>query len=455
MRRTISRLTAAMVAASLLSPLAFGATKADTDVFLGNLLFDLPAPGGNGRSCATCHIDGGNFVLTPEHVATLPSSDPLFRRIDADDPNASKPTYDHVRAGLIRVVLPLAKNLDVIDINGNVITNADRTITVWRGVPSIENTALTAPYQYDGRAPTYQEQAAGALQLHAQVPFQYPNSILDLFAKFEATIFSSNKIRAVAQQLNAGNQPANPDLTGHFPPNSDEAAGQVIFAQACAICHGGARGNTVTSQAAHDQTFFATNPDGTPVFDQNGPVLSGTHQDDPFINIGSASFSYLTQPGTGPILGLPGPFSAVTYIDQIPDHNTLDLPHYRIRFYTDATRTSKVVDLPPLPTQGLSPSFVPQAYSVDPGRCIISGDPADYESFKVPQLRGLARTAPYFHDGSMKTLDDVVEFYSSRVLVFVAAAGFPPVNPTLSAGGQTESLTPLQKRQLVKFLKTL
>ena len=426
-----------------------------SQVILGNLLFDLPSAGGNGRACATCHVDNDHFTLTPSHVVSLPSTDPLFRRIDADDPTASKLTYDHVRAGLIRVVLPLADNLDVIDSNGNVITNAARTIAVWRGVPTIENTALTAPYQYDGRAPTYQVQAAGALQLHAQVPFQYPENVLDIFAKFEATVFSSDKIRDVAQQLNAGNQPADPDLTTQFAPGSDEAAGQAIFAQACALCHGGPRGNTITSQAAHDDTFFAINPDGTPVFDQNGPVLSDTHQDDRFMNIGTAAFSYLTQPGTGPVLGLPNGFSAVTYIDQFPDHNTVDLPHYRIRFYTDATRTTKLIDLPPLPTQGLSPSFIPQAYSVDPGRCIISGDPADYEAFKVPQLRGLAHTAPYFHDGSMKTLDDVVEFYSSRVLLFVSVNSFPPIQPSLSAGGEPEALKPLQKQQLVKFLKTL
>jgi len=455
MQKTIGRLTVIMVAVNFFSPWALAADKSNNQVFLGNLLFDLPAAGGNGRACATCHIDDDNFVLTPEYIASLPSTDPLFKRIDADDPNAINPTYNHLREGLIRVVLPLANNLDVIDANGNVITNADRTISVWRGVPTIENTALTAPYQYDGRAPTFREQAAGALQAHAQVPFKYPNNVLDLFGKFEETIFSSNKIRNVAKQLNAGNQPVNPDLTGHFPPGSDEAAGQALFAQACALCHGGARGNQVTSQAAHDQTFFAINPDGTPVFDQNGPVLLGTHQDDVFMNIGTSVFSYLTQPGTGPVLGLPGPFTAFTYIDQFPDHNTLDLPHYRIRFYTDASRTTKVVDLPPLPTQGLSPSFAPQAYSVDPGRCIISGDPADYESFKAPQLRGLANTAPYFHDGSMKTLEDVVEFYSARVFVFVPAAGLPPINPTLSVGGVPEALSPLQKQQLVKFLKTL
>src|SRR5262249_28465757 len=150
-------------------------------------------------------------------------------------------------------------------------------------------------------------------------------------AAFEQTVFSSNAIASVAASLAGGGNPADPDLQGVFPPGSDEAEGQKIFAQACVLCHGGARGNTITSQAAHDQTFFALNPDGTPLFGPNGPVLSGTHQNDPFMNIGTSVFTYLTQPGTGPIPSLPFPFNAFTYIDNYPNHSALPMPQYRIR----------------------------------------------------------------------------------------------------------------------------
>ena len=36
------------------------------------------------------------------------------------------------------------------------------------------------------------------------------------------------------------------------------------------------------------------------------------------------------------------------------------------------------------------------------------------DKFKVPGVRGLASRAPYFHDGSAATLEEVVEFYSTR-----------------------------------------
>ena len=50
----------------------------------------------------------------------------------------------------------------------------------------------------------------------------------------------------------------------------------------------------------------------------------------------------------------------------------------------------------------------------DPGLAMITGKWADVGRFKVPGLRGLAARAPYFHDGSAATLEDVVTFYDRR-----------------------------------------
>ncbi len=48
----------------------------------------------------------------------------------------------------------------------------------------------------------------------------------------------------------------------------------------------------------------------------------------------------------------------------------------------------------------------------DEGRFAISGLEGDKGSFKTPTLREIARTAPYMHDGSMATLEDVVDHYA-------------------------------------------
>lgn len=56
---------------------------------------------------------------------------------------------------------------------------------------------------------------------------------------------------------------------------------------------------------------------------------------------------------------------------------------------------------------GVGDDFVPN----DPGRYAVTGIDADQGAFKTPSLRNVALTAPYMHDGSLKTLKDVVDFY--------------------------------------------
>jgi len=55
--------------------------------------------------------------------------------------------------------------------------------------------------------------------------------------------------------------------------------------------------------------------------------------------------------------------------------------------------------------------------SPDPGRALITGivdDPRleNVNAFKIPVLRGIRHTAPYFHDNSAKTLEEVAAHYA-------------------------------------------
>jgi cytochrome c peroxidase len=59
--------------------------------------------------------------------------------------------------------------------------------------------------------------------------------------------------------------------------------------------------------------------------------------------------------------------------------------------------------------------------STDPGRGIRSGNFADLNKFKTPNMRGLASRAPYFHNGIARTLGEVVEHYEAALgFVFTA-----------------------------------
>src|SRR5581483_11259810 len=81
----------------------------------------------------------------------------------------------------------------------------------------------------------------------------------------------------------------------------------------------------------------------------------------------------------------------------------------------------------------------------DVGRYAVTKDPKDWGAFKTPTLREIARTAPYMHDGSLKTLEDVVEFYDKGGVK----------NKNLDENIRPLHLTAAEKKDLVEFLKSL
>src|SRR5262249_31453362 len=85
------------------------------------------------------------------------------------------------------------------------------------------------------------------------------------------------------------------------------------------------------------------------------------------------------------------------------------------------------------------------ARSGELGRFLVSGNLLDVGAFRTPSLRNVALTAPYFHDGSAATLEDVVRFY--------VKGG----NPNLNRDWQLEPLplTESEQHDLVEFLKAL
>lgn len=82
---------------------------------------------------------------------------------------------------------------------------------------------------------------------------------------------------------------------------------------------------------------------------------------------------------------------------------------------------------------------------VDAGRAAVTSDPADRGAFKTPGLREVARAAPYMHDGSLKTLEEVVDFYNDG----------GRENPERDVEMRELKLTAEEKRALVAFLQSL
>ena len=69
-------------------------------------------------------------------------------------------------------------------------------------------------------------------------------------------------------------------------------------------------------------------------------------------------------------------------------------------------------------------------------------------AFKISPLRGIRHTAPYFHDNSARTLEDVAEHYRKFFLIVSDADGPGPAEPLVV-------LTEQDKRDIVAFMKLL
>ena len=82
---------------------------------------------------------------------------------------------------------------------------------------------------------------------------------------------------------------------------------------------------------------------------------------------------------------------------------------------------------------------------LDEGRAEITGKPEDRGAFKTPTIRDVARTAPYMHDGSLATLDDVVRFYDEG----------GRANPNRDPELRPLRLTAKERQALVAFLRSL
>ena len=348
---------------------------------------------GNGRACADCHMPSDSFQLSPASAEARFQSlrlrrrgnpdadDPLFRPIDADDFRTHGDTatdFSNLRQnGLVRITLPLPPNIRLIDPATNAVSN-ETTVDLWRMVPTVNNVALTGPdasapvwprdpnpmggYQLDARVTTLQEQAFGALVNHAQIP-QPPQRLLDDLASFERTLFTNHRVRALADAVGEG-AAALPDPD----PRLDELErqGKAVFERACSQCHGGPG-------------------QSTPVFPVNRFSTISSQCPRPVDTATPARFAFAECPP---------------------------------RLARNARTYEIVLSLPTQGPAGIIPAGTRvRRTTSDPGRALQTGfvgGPGpfdDWDKFDVPGLRGLRATAPYFHNNSAGTLEEVVDHY--------------------------------------------
>ena len=320
-------------------------------VAAGRRLFERETFGGNGRTCLTCHSRKTGTVSPKDAQARFNANphDPLFAHDGSDDGKGNGATRMLADATIL-MTIPLPPNVRLGD-------SSDRFVVVKRGIPTTLNTpALDPALMLDGRQPTLELQANGAIHDHAQATIEPTLPQLELIRQFQHTdaFFSSSALRDAAlggprPKLPRGNTASEKRGRRFFedvPPNPADGLKPGL----CAHCHSGILMDQISEFAPQ---FFGV------------PVKTGTR----FQNVLVSFFNQANNP-------------------------------VREFIFNEGTPNEAHI---------LSP---------DPGRALITGvldGPTTFENtdaFRISQLRGIRHTAPYFHDNSAKTLEDVAAHYA-------------------------------------------
>ena len=290
----------------------------------------------------------------------------------------------------------------VMPVNNVAITGPDQVPPVWPPAPRVPIMGIDpngpnrqGGYQHDARFGTLQEQARGALLAHAQVSVEPPVDMLDDLAAFQRTLFSSPAIEALADAIESGAPPfPDPD-----PELTElEQRGKAVFNRSCAQCHGG-----------------VLHPSGsTPDAGIPRPVRARYH------NIQTACPRPTTD-GFAPC----------------PPRLARNARLYRIT---------------------LADGSVQFVTTSDPARLLLTGQPADISAMDTTQLRGISRTAPYFHNTSAATLEEVLDHYDA-FFRFVVRISVPPNLPAIVSSNGTVVdrgfIAPDERSALLAYLRKL
>jgi cytochrome c peroxidase len=416
--------------------------------------------GTNGRSCATCHVPANAFALSAAHAESIyqrtRGHDPLFATVDGAACPTATPNhplnFELLRKyGLFRIALTLVPNPQftisvvhdpygcalVTDMNSGAVT-----VSVYRRPLPATNLEFLTAVQFDGRetvaplndAKTYaanlmadlKHQALDATLGHAEASVIPTDAQLKQIVAFEAALNSAQSIEAGVGRLDAGGVLGGPQFlskTLFFPGINDPLGGNPT-------------GAAFNPKAFTLYAKWTNSPDPDRSSIARGEEIFNTHP------LFITDVRGLNDASNQPVIN--GTCSTCHDAPNVGNHS-LPLPleigtSRSARFDTNPQIQAALsrLSMPDLPVFQIACNKGPDAgeitYTSDPGKATLTGLCTDVGRGKGPILRGLVARAPYFHNGSAATLDEVVEFYNDRFQM---------------------NLTEQDKRDLVNFLKSL
>lgn len=412
--------------------------------------------GTNGRACVTCHQPAGGMSVSVEMLqqrwATTKGTDPVFAAIDGSN-NPTLPQDDAqshsllLERGLFRVGLPWPPravagvpvvaefSIDVVRDPTGVNLDpqwglAAGTISVFRrprpaanlkyvmspdGVINVKlgelmavdpDTGLAVGMNLlaDSRHLTLAQQAVAAYEEHQEGLRGLSQPELDALVGFERQVYVAQEFDRFGERLAATGAPSGLGtramLEGRasvlannnrdpvfrlFDVWRDGGAGAVddrVRAFRASV----ARGNDVfmfrqfwIRDVAHINTVGLGNPVRRSCSTCHNVQMTGMDLAPGWVDLGTTNYPTWTESGV---------FDAAS-----------PLPVFRVTCRPTA---------PPHPFLGRV------IYTTDPGRALVTGRCADVGSITMQQFRGLAARAPYFANGSARTLRELVDYYDRR-----------------------------------------
>lgn len=410
--------------------------------------------GTNGRSCFSCHRPAQGWSISADEVKQrfddTQGLDPIFRTNDGSncDHNIDTSTVGGRRRayslliskGLLRVALPIPTGAEftVTGVSNPYGCGETTTISTYRRPLPSTNLRFISAVMWDGRESTppstqkitfstnpgdlladLAHQAVDATLGHAQATASPTNAQVQDIVNFEMNLTTAQATDRKAGPLNAAGANGGPVplLSQLFFIGINDPLGENPF------------GTPFTSTIFN--LFNAwTNAD-------SGRNRSAEYQQQASIARGQALFN--TKPisitgvaGLNDDLGLPVIAGTCGTC-----HDSLNVGNHSVSapLNIGVGDLDSPLDVSYLPVVTLRNNVTGEIKrTTDPGRALITGKWADVGRMKGPVLRGLASRAPYFHNGSARTLDDAVNFYDRRFNI---------------------GLTEREKRDLVAFLNAL
>ncbi|HTC36136.1 MAG TPA: hypothetical protein VK724_22340 [Bryobacteraceae bacterium] len=385
--------------------------------------------GTNGRSCSSCHLPTEGWSVSAAEIQLrfllTQGLDPIFRTNDGSNCNQNintstlegrRQAYSLLLSrGLIRIALavPAGAEFSVANVSNPYGCNDTSTLSMYRRPLPATNLEFLSTVMWDGREstpPTTQkitypntgqllvdlaQQAIDATTIHAQGAVPTPAQVQDI-VNFETSLRTAQAYDYRAGALNGNGATGGPVAL----------ASQPFFVGI---------NDSFPASFGFNPTGAAFNPNIFTLFtawaNSRSSAQASIARGEALFNSKPITISGVA--GINDVVGLPASFSGTCGTC----HDTPNVGNHSVSAplnigVADVTSPLNVTYLPVFTLVNNTTNETVQ--TTDPGRALITGKWADIGKLKGPILRGLASRAPYFHNGSAASLQDVLVFYDQR-----------------------------------------